>query len=255
VSVKKKKMTNVKKTRDYNMFKRLKGNRPINEAHVNALVRSISLSPETMENSPILVNERMEIIDGQHRVEALRKLEMPVHYTIGAGLGLKDVQILNSGSKPWGPVDYASSWSEYGNENYLFYLKLKDDYNLPHEVMVRFCIGNKGELKTRDFREGKLVVADRNEALQLCCQLADIKKFYGRATTKLFGQAFRRIALSPYYDHKRMVRKVECFGESILKDAISIAGYMGQLEAVLNHKAGRREPIVEFYNKGNVLSN
>ena len=65
-------VTNVQvfETRDYDQFKKLNGNRNINESQVDGIVHSIL--EVGYQPVPILVNEFMEIIDGQHRLEAVK---------------------------------------------------------------------------------------------------------------------------------------------------------------------------------------
>ena len=73
----------VKVTDEYNIFTFAEGNRAINPAQVKNLIKSIEnigLIP-----TPIVVNEKMQILDGQHRVEACRQLKMPVYYIVVPG--------------------------------------------------------------------------------------------------------------------------------------------------------------------------
>ena len=63
---------NIHITKNYNDFKFVKGNRAINYTHVNNLVDSIKEKDLQM---PIIVDEKMNIIDGQHRFEAYRLLK------------------------------------------------------------------------------------------------------------------------------------------------------------------------------------
>lgn len=57
-------------TRDYSVFKYLSGNRDINLHNVNNIVKNV------LENgllpTIVIVNENMEVIDGQHRIEAFK---------------------------------------------------------------------------------------------------------------------------------------------------------------------------------------
>ena len=59
---------------DYSQFKYLGGNRDI--THSKKLLESITQNGYF--NVPILVNENMEIIDGQGRFEALKMLGLPI---------------------------------------------------------------------------------------------------------------------------------------------------------------------------------
>jgi hypothetical protein len=52
------------KTQDYEMFKPLTGNRNVNILHVKRLIQSFQVQHLI---SVVIVNERYEVIDGQHR--------------------------------------------------------------------------------------------------------------------------------------------------------------------------------------------
>ena len=75
----------VYETTDYEQFGKLKGNRNINEAQVIGIRNSIEKIG--YQPVPILVNERLEVIDGQHRLEAARTLGIPIYFIIQKGAG------------------------------------------------------------------------------------------------------------------------------------------------------------------------
>lgn len=57
------------KTKDYTSFRAIVSNREVNKAHVKKLAASIR-KKNLLYIRPVIVNDRMEIIDGQHRVAA-----------------------------------------------------------------------------------------------------------------------------------------------------------------------------------------
>ena len=77
---------------DYGQFKYIKGNRELVEAHVRKLSDQISKKDFQI---PIIVNEKMEVCEGQHRLEAYKSLGMPITYMIIAGLEIQDIIKLN----------------------------------------------------------------------------------------------------------------------------------------------------------------
>ena len=79
---------NVYTTTDYGIFKRLVGNRDIPESRISKIVESIQTIGWV--HNPIIVNERMEVIDGQGRLTALQRLKMPVEYIVAEGAGNKE---------------------------------------------------------------------------------------------------------------------------------------------------------------------
>ena len=71
----------IQTTRNYAMFKLIGGNRELN--HINLKRLEVSMS-ETPLVSIIMVNERNEIIDGQHRFEVCKRLGLPINYLINS---------------------------------------------------------------------------------------------------------------------------------------------------------------------------
>lgn len=90
-----KEIAKVYETYDYDKFHIMeKGNRDIDHD------KKIALSmKEDFLFSPILVNEKMEIIDGQNRFFASKALGKPIYYIIKNGYGIREVRILNSNAK------------------------------------------------------------------------------------------------------------------------------------------------------------
>lgn len=84
---------NVYVTKDYSIFKRLVGNRDIPESRISKIVESIQTIGWV--HNPIIVNEKMEVIDGQGRLTALQRLKMPIEYIIAEGAGNKECIYMN----------------------------------------------------------------------------------------------------------------------------------------------------------------
>lgn len=227
-------MNNIQKTEDYSLFKRIDGNRTINKAQVQKLYDSISADPELTKAAPIIVNDKMEVVDGQHRLEALKRLNLPVYYLQVNGLNLSEVQKLNSATKVWTPYDYAKSFAELKNKNYITYLEFRHKYHLSHEVLVKYMAGGK-DITTTMFRAGKFRTDNLKEADKLCGQLSDLCEFYKQGNSKAFAFAFKKIAINPEYDHEKMVAKIKQFGDKFLKPTPFVEDYLRQLERMYNH--------------------
>jgi hypothetical protein len=95
--------TQVQTTKDYYLFTPIDGNRNKNLLHLNRLKKSIN---ENYLFTVIIVNENYQIIDGQHRFDVIKELNLPLHYIVCVGYGLKEVHILNQISKTWNADDY-----------------------------------------------------------------------------------------------------------------------------------------------------
>ena len=119
---------------DYDMFKRLSGNRSVEEPRVQKIINSINKVGYIL--SPILVNENFEVIDGQGRLEALRRLELPVYYIIEKGIGKEECIQMNINQTNWTILDYISSYAELGNESYKYLLQLLNTYGKTFRMTV-----------------------------------------------------------------------------------------------------------------------
>lgn len=107
---------------NYQIFSLLEGNRVIKEKHVMEIKASIE--EHGYFPIPITVNEKMEIIEGQHRFVALKELGLPIYYHIVPGLSVNECSILNSMSKNWATIDYIEAYASRGNQNYVALLDL-----------------------------------------------------------------------------------------------------------------------------------
>ena len=125
------------KTSNYELFTRLEGNRPVLSNRVTKIKGSITKNGYIF--NPIVVNEKMEIIDGQGRFEALKMLGRPIDYVIAEGAGLQECIALNASGTIWTITDYINSYCEMGNENYI---RLRDIMNefpemgTPPKIMI-----------------------------------------------------------------------------------------------------------------------
>ena len=106
----------VRSTTDYGQFKYVSGNRILNEANINAIATQIR---QHGQQQPIIINERYEIIDGQHRLEACKKLKIAVEYIKRKGATIEDVISTNIVGKKWSLEDYIHRFATEGNQNYI----------------------------------------------------------------------------------------------------------------------------------------
>lgn len=105
----------VRKTMDYSIFGQVSGNREINEANIRGIMASINKKNLT-QIRPILVDENMRVVDGQHRLEACKRLGLPVYYQVMTDLVSEDVILLNN-QKRWTTDDYINFFASKGIED------------------------------------------------------------------------------------------------------------------------------------------
>jgi hypothetical protein len=165
-------------TNDYAKFKFLQGNRSVDPAHVQELVNSMS---ENYLQMPIHVNQNFQIIDGQHRLEALQILEKPVYYIMHDGWSLDEVHILNTHQVNWSSLDYLNSYVSRGNQQYKIFQKFMDDYGFGYQVSYALLTGTSSAPrghKTKEFRKGRFEVVDLQKAISVAEIIKSFAHFY-----------------------------------------------------------------------------
>lgn len=113
-------------TRDYDMFKTIKGNRLVDPKRKAALIKSITVNGWLC--NPIMVNEHYQIIDGQGRFEALKALEMPIEFVIQDGASIVEVVALNVNAKNWTLEDYIDCYADLEIRDYISLRQTMDLY-------------------------------------------------------------------------------------------------------------------------------
>lgn len=198
-------------TTDYTQFRLMDNNREVNLGHVQKLIEAIEENGNMTQVQPVLVNERMEIIDGQHRFTACRELGQPVFYTVVPGLNITDSRIMNILQKGWTTMDFAKSYAQDGNENYEKYLEIIGAHkNLSHSSLILYITNTSDDSSGiyKDFRTGRLIVNDVEEIETRIEQLEEVVEAIGiKRILRSFATAMLKAMNSEHYDHERMVRK------------------------------------------------
>lgn len=235
----------VEETTDYDLFVNLKGNRMVGARHVKQLINKMEEEGNLTQVFPIVVNERMEVIDGQHRLAALKTLEWPVFYEIKKGLTMDTVQALNTGTQNWNWFDYAWSQSQQGNEEYTRFLNMWEHFNLPFSYILYYATGGEqsGHGKN-NFRNGQFKFTDQAHTFQMLKQYSEIAEATGHSTSK-FAQALYDIMKLPNYDHARMVSKMKKFGGE-LKGYTNKLDYLRAIEDIYNTYVAEDERVRLF---------
>lgn len=116
------KVNDVYKTSDYSVFQFSKFNR-------NVLLRKEMLE-QAKEGilSPVIVNENLMVIDGQHRLKASEQVGAPVEFIVKSGLNEHDIVRMNTVQKPWTLANFIEAFANQGKEEYVKLLNLLNDF-------------------------------------------------------------------------------------------------------------------------------
>ena len=150
--------TAIHQTTDYSIFRKLSGQREIyDQKKVNRI--AISMKDRGWIGAPVLLNEKMEVVDGQNRIEAAKIAGIPVWYIIVDGLTIDDCIQLNSTSVNWGFAEYINCYIAFGNQNYIRFKELKDTYLTSYDNVIR-ALNIGRSWKREDIKRGLLSFTD-----------------------------------------------------------------------------------------------
>lgn len=231
----------VYKTKEYGLFKILKDNRGINEAHIHRLKKSFEHKHLVC---PLIVNEKYEVIDGQHRLEASKLTGVPLYFIIVNGYTIEDVQILNANQKNWNKYDFMNMYCERG---YKHYLQLREfmDFNPDFKIVIsiRLLEGPKDaseeigglRMKARRFEEGKFEVLDYSNTIRITNKIKEFKPFFELYASANFVGAILKLLTRKKYNHAEMLHKLEASSIK-LKECNTVEEYLLLLEKIYNYK-------------------
>ena len=101
----------IRTTSSYSIFNKVIGNRDLDKQNLQRIKESISNIGLQM---PILVNKNNSIIDGQHRLQAAKELNIPVCYIISQDTAEDNIDQLQI-SKKWTALDFCNKNALKGN--------------------------------------------------------------------------------------------------------------------------------------------
>ena len=220
--------TNVMKTNNYSLFKNMDGNRRTNSSNLNQIIESMKGKQLII---PIVVNEKFEIIDGQHRFRACEYLGLPVYYVMEQGYNIDDVIRANvNGGRRWYDADYLHRYCDLKEEKYLKTAEIINDFNVTINdfLNVLSIVQEKNiPLLKREFRTGQLSLDGLDTvilffmALESFCEFRNYKQSH-------FIKAFAKLFFKNDYDHSQMEKKLKQYAPNITRQR-SVDDYLSVL--------------------------
>ncbi|MGN6438494.1 MAG: ParB N-terminal domain-containing protein [Agriterribacter sp.] len=243
--------TPVLMTKNYDLFKLMADNRNVNLLHVRRLIDSFN---EHHIVCPIIVNEKYEVIDGQHRLHAARETGKPVYYIVMKGYGIKEVQVLNTNQKNWNKNDYLEMYCAAGRKEYLQFKQFMVDFpdfqiqSAERIIALRASGSVKKDVdgKTMNmkyFEEGSLEIPDIRKSYSVARKLLDFKPFYSNFSRGTFVSAMiPLLTKSKVYDHREMIHKLSSCPIK-LTDCDKVETYRLLLETIFNYKRQKENKV------------
>lgn len=230
-------------TTAYSKFKHLNGNRNIIKPHLKRLKASME---KNYLFSPILVNEKHEIIDGQHRFEICKELGLPIYYIMKRGYSLNEVQILNSNLRNWSNDDYMNGYIELGLKDYELYKLFRQEFGFDHHSCLWMLADNAGGRETwQDFKNGDFKVKDYKKALQSAEKIKMVAQFYKGFQRRSFVAAMLKCFRNKEYNHSVFLSKLS-YQSVKMVDCTDTVDYLTLIEEIYNFKSRENRVNIRF---------
>lgn len=225
-------------TTDYKKFRFLIDNRDTSRKHINKLKDAIRSNPEILEVQPILVNENMEIIDGQHRFTAASELGLPIHYTQVKGLDMNTARSMNVLQRKWTFDDYVRSFAKAGNLNYKAFMVYQHDYPLiRNNALIVYLVGYQQHGILVKFRRGDFVIEqDQEDIEELLTKASKIAETIVIPFSQPLAMALLMCIKNDDFDYDRFLAKLEENPKAIQRGGVK-KDYLRQIEDVYNRNA------------------
>ena len=246
-----KKINAIYETTNYTQFKRLIGNRKDDEVRGKALMLSIKTFGQL---DPISVNEKMEVIDGQARLYALKALGLPVKYYIEKGYGLEECRQGNIKAKNWLIADFVRSYAEMGNVSYKYLEALKTQFpNSSYGVIVdiiRGRIGAGGGGSNKCIKDGTLTISREQyeEAVQVLDFVKSVARYIptGGPSVPQYTTALGTLYKHPKVDNARLYKAITTY-PTMLLPVTSMEDAFKYLDIVYNYHRTKTYDLLLLY--------
>lgn len=232
----------IKATKEYEMFEHLPYNRKVMPNHVEKLKRSINRSNE-LKLEPIVVTDKMEVIDGQHRLAAAKELNVPIYYVVDDDFRPEKIMLMNSSQKNWSIENFIEYWVQMGKSDYQVLKMHKENFNLSYDLLLEWLYtDNRGKLGNQ-IRMGDLVFPENPKGLEYLKKayvVMEILKDQNFKPVKIYTQrafhiALRKMFSSPFVDEERFYEKLKSCPHRI-NCTFFWHDYIDQFAAIYNYR-------------------
>ncbi len=236
-------------TKDYSLFKKLDTNRDLNMEHLDRLTESMRRGYLIC---PIIVNDKFEIIDGQHRFTAAQNLGLPIYFFIVNGYGMQEVKVLNTTIQKWTKRNFLESFVKMGVEPYVQmdnFMRTYPDFTISVTEAILIDKTNpynhSAHHDRQAFEDGRLQISNIDRSREIAEKLMMIKSYYAGFNRRSFVSAMMHVFRTKDYDHNWFIQQLER-RPNALQDRMNIDEYRLLIEEVYNHKNNNKALRLRF---------
>ena len=242
-------------TKNYSQFRKTKGNRNIDPAHVKAIKKSIAARDLKI---PIFVCQEKEgffrIREGHHTFEARKELGLDIYYVVVESDDALDMAIYNAGRKNWNLNNFLDFHCTMNKQDYKIVKSKMEQYGLPvcetHYLLLGKATSHKtitDKFKLGNFKIPAGGIANFDDHM---VQMAYINNVFneGNSFKRPFIRAFSIMKRHPKYDFQRFKTALKTKAAKLLA-ANNSDDYILQFDNIYNsglRDKNKRMNLIQF---------
>tara|TARA_R110002051_G_scaffold225773_1_gene288693 strand:- start:257 stop:1084 length:828 start_codon:yes stop_codon:yes gene_type:complete len=252
------------KTKDYNKFSYIEQNRDFqgNENHIRNLQEKLK---KELVPIPLIVNKNYEIIEGQHRLEALKRENLPVYFMIlKKTVGTHIIQDLNNTTLPWKTKDHLKVYKvreknkfnsvECHSQPYHMFGFFMKNYKINLTIALFLLTGKNSKVVLRDFKDGILDIPDWEKSKAKVNFLQSMEVYINKNWKRsCFVTAMMCVYDDYRFSKRKWMHKLELNSRKI-QLATNAADYLDMINEIYNWKEQTRVKF-SFKEKNERLMN
>lgn len=236
-------------TKKYSMFISPAHQRDISNNSIKSIMESMKehgIISAVSTRKSLIHKGKYEVFDGQHTVEACKRLNLPVIYNEFTDVSNKAMISLNGKSKKWAMGDYLKFGVTDGIKDYMLLDKIYKKERLPLTALIMMYGGSYGNKSFKDLKWKALTISRGSKILEY---IKEIETTFNIKHVRFarFIWGFGRVIDSGKYDHNRMIYQLGKCSSMLTKQA-NPEDYTSNIEMVYNYGV-KKENRVQFTQK------
>ncbi len=240
----------IEHTYDYNKFKLVGVNRQVINKHVISISEAI-MYRNLLHLFPVIINSKWEVMDGQHRLAAVKHIEetkktkLPIYYVLDNEIEIDDMRLLNSNKINWKNQDYINYYAAKRVKPFIDLVKFQKDHPiLSLSTCIEIVSSRKRNLS--ELKSGILLVDKLDKAYLVMKYIGELRHKMDSQIpiwkSRDFINAMRDIVDTGKYQHKILMSSTRN-SPDMWNRQFSKRSYVFEINCTYNHSLTEKEKI------------
>jgi len=197
-----------------------------------------------MKGSIVVVNEKNEIIDGQHRIKAAITAGVPVEYIVSKGSGIREIIGNNVLKNQWNISTYLEHHVKQNNTHYIVLNNFLIEYPMFKFTEATMFLSNGVNPAHRGaFENGDWVAKNVKLGKQWADQIIQLKPYFEHYNRSIFVRAMIKImSKKTEFSFDEFLHKVK-LRPMMLRPCGTVDQYIEMIEVLYNFKRRNDEKL------------